>query len=118
MKRIVCLAGAVIFLILGLIGLVLPVIPQVPFLALSLLLFARGSRTVHHRLVSSRLFNERLRPIIKKSSILSKLLDIQEFESTEPYTENKITGSPGSQETDAERSAQLNAERSSLPDAE
>ena len=75
MKRIIFVIGGVFFLILGLIGLILPVIPQIPFLALSLLLFARGSRRVHEKLVNSRLFTKKIRPVIEKSPLLSRLLE-------------------------------------------
>ena len=75
MKRIIFIIGGIFFLILGLIGLILPVIPQVPFLMLSLLLFARGSRLVHEKLIQSRLFAKKICPVIEKSPLLSMLLE-------------------------------------------
>ncbi len=42
-KRIIYLVSGTIFLILGIIGLALPVIPQVPFLLLAAFLLSKGS---------------------------------------------------------------------------
>ncbi len=44
MKKIIYFISGCVFLILGLIGLALPVIPQVPFLILSVMFFARASQ--------------------------------------------------------------------------
>ena len=42
-KRIIYLVSGTVFLILGIIGLALPVIPQVPFLLLAAFLLSKGS---------------------------------------------------------------------------
>ncbi|MDR0983426.1 MAG: YbaN family protein [Ruminococcus sp.] len=44
MKKIFYIILAIIFLIIGLIGLALPIIPQIPFLILSCFFFTKSSK--------------------------------------------------------------------------
>ncbi len=47
MKRVIYLIAGTVFLILGIIGLALPVIPQIPFLILAAFFMSKGSERVH-----------------------------------------------------------------------
>ncbi|MBO6268636.1 MAG: DUF454 family protein [Clostridium sp.] len=85
MKRILFIVGGCIFLILGIIGLALPVIPQVPFLVIGVLFLARGSKKVHQMLVTNPLYEEKVRPVIEKNRFLKKFLD--ETEAQEKTTD-------------------------------
>ena len=95
MKRVFYIISGCFFLILGLIGLALPVIPQVPFLVFGVLLLARGSRYIHEKLVSHPWYESKIRPLIRKSRLFSGLLeepeDLQkeEPEETDEYTKDK-----------------------------
>ena len=76
MQRTVYLILGPIFLIIGLIGLLLPIVPQVPFLVIALICLTRGSKKVHHLVVSSVFFQKKIRPQLEKSRFLSKLMDL------------------------------------------
>ncbi len=56
MKNIIWWISGAVLLILGTIGLMLPVIPQIPFLLASLLCFGRGSKRFQHFLKNNRYY--------------------------------------------------------------
>ena len=60
-RRIAYLTAAGIFLLLGIAGAMLPVLPTTPFLLLTSYCLARCSPTLHTRLLNSRLFGPILR---------------------------------------------------------
>lgn len=61
MKRIFYIIAGVFFLIVGLIGLALPVIPQVPFLVIAVLLLARASNRVRRWIINTSIYKKHLR---------------------------------------------------------
>lgn len=71
--RIVYLILAAIFLVLGTIGLALPIIPQVPFLALGFIFLSLGSKKFRRFVESKALYREHVLPWIAKHPILVKL---------------------------------------------
>lgn len=58
---LLCLAGAGLFLVLGTLGILLPVIPGTPFVLLASFLLLKGSPRLHQRLRTSRFFGRILR---------------------------------------------------------
>lgn len=60
-RRGFALAGAVLCLILGAIGLLLPVVPTTPFVLLASWLLLRSSNRLYMRLINSRMFGSTLR---------------------------------------------------------
>ena len=59
--RFLYIATGVIFLLLGLVGLALPVIPQVPFLLIAVVLLTRGSKRVRRRIAQSNIYQKHLK---------------------------------------------------------
>ena len=60
--RALLIALGWIFVVIGLIGVVLPLLPTTPFLILAAACFARGSERFYRWLLSSRLFG----PVIRE----------------------------------------------------
>ena len=82
MRRILYIITGIIFLAIGLIGLALPVIPQVPFLIISALFLARGSEHVRRLIISSKIYKKHLRDKNTKW--------LKELEETREYNEKEI----------------------------
>jgi hypothetical protein len=72
--------GGISCVVLGIIGIVLPVLPTTPFLLLAAFCFARSSDRFHHWLMTNRLFGEYIRNyqegrgIPRKTKILAIIL--------------------------------------------
>lgn len=74
MKKMICLVGGIILLVLGLIGLALPVIPQIPFLAGGLFLLMKGSGRFRAKMLSSELYRKHIRWRIEANRYTKRLL--------------------------------------------
>ena len=66
---------SIFFLILGLIGLLIPIVPQIPFFAVSIILFAAASERFKSFIISTKLYNKYLKKYIDKSERLSKFMN-------------------------------------------
>ena len=66
MKRIVYLIIGVLFLLMGFIGLLLPVIPQVPFLITGMAFLMRGSKRVEDILSRTAFYRKHMAKIMEK----------------------------------------------------
>ena len=64
-----------IFLILGLIGLCLPVIPQVPFFIVSIFFAANGSKRFKNWLKKLKIYQKYIFPIVKQYKFFCELFD-------------------------------------------
>ncbi len=53
--------GGIVFLILGAIGIILPLLPTTPFLLLAAFCFARGSEKMNNWLLNHRIFGPPIR---------------------------------------------------------
>jgi uncharacterized membrane protein YbaN (DUF454 family) len=69
MVRFLYIVLGVLFLIIGFIGILLPVLPTTPFLLLAAACFYRGSETLHKWLLQSRLFGPTIRDFEEKGGI-------------------------------------------------
>lgn len=61
-----------VFLGIGLIGVVLPVLPTVPFLMMTSFCFARGSNRFNHWFISTRLYKKHLESFSKSRAMTLK----------------------------------------------
>ncbi len=74
-KRTVCFILAAVSFVLGCIGLLLPVIPQVPFFAACVVFLMIGSKRFSAWVKHSRVYRQYLRSYVLKSPFLMKVLD-------------------------------------------
>jgi uncharacterized protein len=71
-KRVWVVAGTV-FLILGIIGIFLPVLPTTPFLLLTALCYFKGSRRLYEWLLHNRLIGSYLRNYLEGRGMAVKM---------------------------------------------
>ena len=60
-KRVLLITAGTLFVALGLVGVVLPVLPTTPFLLLAAACYVRSSRRLYRWLLTNRFFGEYLR---------------------------------------------------------
>lgn len=75
MKRIIYVILAVFFFILGVIGLLFPVIPQVPFFAVSVLFLCAASEKFRKKFTGSRLYQKHLKKYMDKNKKWRALIE-------------------------------------------
>ncbi len=74
------MTGGFLFVALGAIGIVLPLLPTTPFLLLAVFLFAKSSKKFHHWLIHHKVFGKYIynytvhKAITKRSKITSVLM--------------------------------------------
>ena len=79
-KKIIFVIAGFIFLLLGIIGIVLPILPTVPFLLLTSYCFARGSNKFEVWFKSSKIYKKYLENfILNKSMTLKQKIYISTF---------------------------------------
>ena len=61
-----------LFLIIGLIGIVLPFLPTTPFLLLTVFFFAKGSERVHRWFVGSKIYQDHLKDFHEQRALTMK----------------------------------------------
>lgn len=71
MKAIYILLGFV-FLSLGVLGIVLPLLPATPFLLLTLFFFAKGSDRLHQWFLQSQLYQKHLKTFKEERALSQK----------------------------------------------
>ncbi len=71
-KKLIYLYLFWVFFRLGVIGLIFPVIPQVPFFVLSFMFLAGASKHFRRFIVSTKLFNRFLKGYVDKHPKISK----------------------------------------------
>lgn len=72
MKVIYILLGFV-FLALGIVGIVLPVLPTVPFLLLTVFFFAKGSERLHHWFLRTNIYQKYLKTFQEQGAMTRKI---------------------------------------------
>ncbi len=74
LKKILLLVIGGLLVFVGLIGLLLPVIPQIPFLAAGLVCLMMGSRRFSDWVKKTDFYQKRIKAYISRSRFLSDLL--------------------------------------------
>ncbi|MGL4308312.1 YbaN family protein [Cetobacterium sp. SF1] len=72
MKKQLFLIGGGLSLILGTIGIFLPLLPTTPFIILSAFLFERSSERFHKMLIENKIFGKYLRDYMEQKGITLK----------------------------------------------
>lgn len=70
MKRIICLILGFLCLGLGCVGIVLPVLPTVPFFLATVFFFANSSKKLHDWFVSTKMYKKHLESYVQKKGML------------------------------------------------
>ena len=75
MKKIICLIFATIFYILGIIGLIIPVIPQIPFFIIGTIFMVIGFKEFKIKIKESEFYKNHLKEFVSKNKILKEIFD-------------------------------------------
>ena len=75
MKKIICLIFASIFYFLGIIGLIIPIIPQIPFFIIGTIFIVIGFERIKDRILESDFYKENLKYFVDKNTILKKIFN-------------------------------------------
>lgn len=78
MVRIVFLVFGIFLLVCGLVGLILPIIPQVPFFIMGIIFLMAGSRRFSIFMKNTRIYRDHLDKWIRKSSFFTRILEVEE----------------------------------------
>lgn len=67
--KVIYLALGIIFMVMGALGVILPVLPTTPFLLLAAFFFARGSERFHKWFISTSLYKKHLSSFVKSKAM-------------------------------------------------
>ena len=73
MSKLLFMIFGIFFMLLGFIGLMLPIVPQVPFLMAGGVLLSMGSEKIKKKIVHSDMYNKYLKEYVKKYKITRKI---------------------------------------------
>ena len=71
-KRTIFVIAGTIFLIIGFIGVVIPVLPTTPFLLLAAACYIRGSKRIHNWMINNSIFGDFVKNYMEKKGITIK----------------------------------------------
>ena len=74
-KKIICIILSMIFYIIGIIGLALPIVPQVPFFIIGTIFLVIGFKSIKSKIVKSELYTKYLEEIVNKNNILKNIFE-------------------------------------------
>ena len=71
-KRLLCLIAGCVCLGIGCIGIVLPILPTVPFFMVTAFCFANSSQKLHDWFLSTKLYKKHLQSYVEKRGMILK----------------------------------------------
>ena len=69
LKRLIFLILGIVCLVLGCIGIVLPILPTVPFFLVTVFCFAKSSQRLHDWFVGTKMYKKHLESFVKKKGM-------------------------------------------------
>lgn len=75
MKKTICLIFAIIFYLLGIIGLIIPIVPQIPFFIIGTIFMIIGFKSFKTKIRESEFYKEHLQEIVSKNKFLRKIFN-------------------------------------------
>lgn len=73
MRKLLFMILGVFFMLLGFMGLMLPVVPQVPFLMAGAVLLSMGSEKIKQKIIHSDIYNKYLKEYVMKYKITRRI---------------------------------------------
>ena len=73
MSKLLFMIFGVFFMLLGFIGLILPIVPQVPFLMTGGVLLSMGSEKIKKKIIHSGIYNKYLKEYVSKYKITRRI---------------------------------------------
>jgi hypothetical protein len=70
--RLVYIILGFLSLLIGMIGIILPILPTTPFVLLTVYLFARGSQRFHHWFIQTKIYKTYLSDFVEQRSMKRK----------------------------------------------
>lgn len=70
MKKIICLIFAIIFYIIGLIGILLPIFPQIPFFVIGTAFLCIGFEGIRNKIKKTKIYNKYFQKYVEKNKFL------------------------------------------------
>lgn len=75
MKKILLFVLSGVFFVLGVVGLLIPIIPQIPFFALSVVFACMGSDKIKEIVRKSPVYEKHLKKYIENNKFLSSIFN-------------------------------------------
>ena len=72
MKKIICLILASLFYILGIIGLIIPIVPQIPFFIIGTIFLITGFERIKEKILKSNFYKKYIKDFVDKNNTLRK----------------------------------------------
>lgn len=73
MKKIICLIFTILFYILGIIGLIIPIVPQIPFFIIGTIFLIIGFKEVKEKVLKSEFYDIHLKKVVEKNRVLKEI---------------------------------------------
>ena len=75
MKKTICLIFATIFYLLGIVGLIIPIVPQIPFFIIGTIFMIIGFKSFKTKIMESEFYKEHLQEIVSRNKFLKKIFN-------------------------------------------